>query len=87
MSLAYHPQTDGQFERTILSLEDLLRTYVFDHLGSWDEILTLMEFTYNNSYHASIRMAPYEALYSWWCMTPLCCFQDGELITVGSKLL
>jgi len=64
MSLAYHPQTDGQFERTILSLEDLLRTYVFDHLGSWDEILTLMEFTYNNSYHASIRMAPYEALYS-----------------------
>ncbi|XP_052725957.1 uncharacterized protein LOC128194408 [Vigna angularis] len=49
MSSAYHPQTDGQSERTIQTLEDLLRTYVLDHLGAWDEILPLVEFTYNNS--------------------------------------
>ncbi|XP_068502889.1 uncharacterized protein [Phaseolus vulgaris] len=63
LSSAYHPQTDGQSERTIQYLEDFLRTCVLDHLGSWDEILPLVEFTYNNSYQASIRMAPFEALY------------------------
>jgi len=63
MSSAYHPQTDGQSERTIQSLEDLLRTCILDHLGAWDEVLPLIEFTYNNSFHASIGMAPYEALY------------------------
>jgi len=63
MSSAYHPQTDGQSERMIQSLEDLLRTCVLDHLGGWDEMLPLVEFTYNNSYHVSIGMAPYEALY------------------------
>nr|KYP39906.1 Retrovirus-related Pol polyprotein from transposon 17.6 [Cajanus cajan] len=63
LSSAYHPQTDGQSERTIQSLEDLLRACVLDHLGSWEEILPLVEFTYNNSFHASIGMAPFEALY------------------------
>ena len=53
-------QTDGQSERTIQSLEDLLRTCILDHLGAWDEVLPLIEFTYNNSFHASIGMAPYE---------------------------
>jgi len=72
MSSAYHPQTDGQSERTIQSLEDLLRTCVLDHLGTWDEILPLVEFTYNNSFHTSIGMAPYEALYGRRCRTPLC---------------
>jgi len=62
MSSAYHPQTDGQSERTIQSLEDLLRACVLDHMGSWSEMLPLVEFTYNNSYHTSISMAPYEAL-------------------------
>jgi len=57
LSSAYHPQTNGQSERTTQSLEDLLRTCVLDHLGSWDEILPLVEFTYNNSYQASIGMA------------------------------
>ena len=71
MSSAYHPQTDGQSERTIQSLEDLLRTCVLDHLGTWDEVLPLVEFTYNNSFHASISMAPYEALYGRRCRTPL----------------
>jgi len=63
LSSAYHPQTDGQSERTIQCLEDLLRTCVLDQMGSWDEILPFVEFTYNNSYQASIRMAPFEALY------------------------
>jgi len=57
MSSTYHPQTDGQSERTIQSLEDLLRTCILDHLGPWDEVLPLIEFTYNNSFHASIGMA------------------------------
>ena len=69
MSSAYHPQTDGQSERMIQSLEDLLRTCVLDHLGVWDEVLPLIEFTDNNSFHASIGMAPYVALYGKKCKT------------------
>jgi len=87
MSSAYHPQTDGQSERIIQSLEDLLRTCVLDHLGAWDEVLPLVEFTYNNSFHTSIGMAPYEALYGRRCRTPLCWYQDGESVVVGPKLL
>jgi len=87
MSSAYHPQTDGQYERTIQSLEDLLRTCILDHLGAWDEVLPLIEFTYNNSFHASIGMAPYEALYGRKCRTPLCWYQDGEAVLVGPELL
>ena len=87
MSSAYHPQTDGQLERTIQSLEDLLRTCVLDHLGAWDEVLPLIEFTYNNSFHASIGMAPHQALYGRKCRTPLCWYQDGEMVLVGPKLL
>ena len=87
MSLAYHPQTDGQLERMIQSLEDLLRTCVLDHLGAWDEVLPLIEFPYNNKFHASIGMAPYEALYGRKCRTPLCWYQDGEAVLVGPELL
>jgi len=72
MSSAYHPQTDGQSERTMQSLEDLLRGCVLDHMGSLSEMLPLLEFTYNNSYHSSIGMAPYEALYGRRCRTLLC---------------
>jgi len=71
MSSVYHPQTDGQSERTIQSLEDLLRTCVLDHLGARDEVLPLIEFNYNN-FHASIGMAPYEALNGRKCKTLLC---------------
>ena len=60
---AFHPQTDGQSERTIQALEDMLRACVLDHHGSWEEHLPLVEFAYNNSYQVSIQMAPYEALY------------------------
>ncbi|GKC37711.1 putative reverse transcriptase domain-containing protein, partial [Tanacetum coccineum] len=62
MSTAYRPQTDGQSERTIQTLEDMLRAYVIDFGNSWDRHFPLVEFSYNNSYHASINAAPYEAL-------------------------
>jgi len=87
MSLAYHPQIDGQSKRTIQSLEDLLRTCVLDHLGTWSDVLPLMEFTYNNNYHSSIGMAPYKALYGRRCQTPLCWQQDEESRVLGPEFL
>ncbi|GKD79110.1 putative reverse transcriptase domain-containing protein [Tanacetum coccineum] len=63
MSTAYHPQTDVQSERTIQMLEDMLRTCVMDLEKGWDRHLPLVEFSYNNSYHTSIKAAPSEALY------------------------
>ncbi|GJY03694.1 putative reverse transcriptase domain-containing protein [Tanacetum coccineum] len=63
MSTAYHPKTDGQSERTIQTLEDMLRAYVIDFGKGWERHLPLVEFSYNNSYHASIKAAPFEALY------------------------
>ncbi|WJX45504.1 hypothetical protein P8452_32379 [Trifolium repens] len=87
LSSAYHPQTDGQTERTNQSLEDLLRACVLDDRGSWDDVLPLIEFTYNNSFHTSIGMAPYEALYGRRCQTPLCWYQDGESIIVGPEMV
>ncbi|GJU33072.1 putative reverse transcriptase domain-containing protein [Tanacetum coccineum] len=71
MSTAYHPQTDSQSERTIQTLEDMLRACVIDFRSSWDRHLPLVEFSYNNSYHASIKAAPYEALYGRKCRLPI----------------
>ncbi|KAD2805210.1 hypothetical protein E3N88_38587 [Mikania micrantha] len=73
LSTAYHPQTDGQSERTIQTLEDMLRTCVLDFGGNWDSHLPLIEFSYNNSYHSSIGCAPFEALYGrkWETVTPV----------------
>ena len=87
LSSAYHPQTDGQTERTIQTLEDLLRAYVMEHQGAWDESLPLVEFTYNNSFHSSIGMAPYEALYGRKCRTPLCWYETGESLLLAPDLL
>ena len=78
LSSTYHPQMDGQTERTIQSLEDLLRACVLEQRGSWDTYLLLIEFTYNNSYHSSIGMAPFEALYGWRCRTLLCWHESSE---------
>jgi transposase InsO family protein len=63
MSTTFHPQTNGQTKRTIQILEDLLRACVLEFGGNWEDHLPLMEFIYNNRYQATIRMAPYEALY------------------------
>ncbi|GKB05134.1 putative reverse transcriptase domain-containing protein, partial [Tanacetum coccineum] len=71
MSTTYHPQTDGQSKRTIQMLEDMLRACVMDFGGSWDTHLPLVEFSYNNSYHTSIKYAPFDALYEWKCRSPI----------------
>ncbi|GJU36863.1 putative reverse transcriptase domain-containing protein, partial [Tanacetum coccineum] len=63
LSTAYHPETNGQSERTIQTLEDMLRACVLDFGKNWDRYLPLVEFSYNNSYHTSIKDAPFEALY------------------------
>ncbi|GJU66302.1 putative reverse transcriptase domain-containing protein [Tanacetum coccineum] len=78
MSTAYRPQTDGQSERTIQTLEDMLRACVIDFGNSWDRHLPLVEFSYNNSYHASIKVAPYEALYERKCRSPVCWSEVGD---------
>ncbi|CAL2250755.1 unnamed protein product [Prunus armeniaca] len=77
-STAFHPQTDGQSERTIQTLEDMLRSCVLQFKDAWDVHLALVEFAYNNSYHSSIGMAPYEALYGRQCRTPICWNEVGD---------
>nr|GFA78555.1 putative reverse transcriptase domain-containing protein [Tanacetum cinerariifolium] len=71
MSTTYHPQTDGQSERTIQTLEDMLRACVLDFGGSWDVNLPLVEFSYNNRYHSSVRCASFEAMYGRKCRSPI----------------
>ncbi|GJV12031.1 putative reverse transcriptase domain-containing protein [Tanacetum coccineum] len=87
LSTAYHPQTDGQSERTIQTLEDMLRACVIDFGGSWDVHLPLAEFSYNNSYHSSIRCAPFEALYGRKCRSPVLWAEIGEGSLIGPELV
>ena len=87
MSTAFHPQTDGRSERTIQVLEDMLQAYVLDHKGSWEEHLPLVEFTYNNSYQASIQMEPYEALYGRPCRSPICWTEVEKSSFTGPNLI
>ena len=87
MSTAYHPQTDGQSERTIQTLEDMLRVCVVDFKGNWDDYLPLIEFSYKNSYHASIGMPPFEALYGGKCRSPLYWDEVGEWKILGPELV
>ena len=77
-SSAYHPQTTGQTERVNQILEDMLRACVISSMGSWEKWLPLAEFSYNNSYQESIKMAPFEALYGQKCRTPLNWIEPGE---------
>nr|CAH67938.1 H0211F06-OSIGBa0153M17.10 [Oryza sativa] len=86
-STAYHPQTDGQTERVNQILEDMLRACVLDFGESWDKNLPYAEFSYNNSYQASLQMAPYEALYGRKCRTPLLWDQTGERQVFGTDIL
>nr|GFC02273.1 reverse transcriptase domain-containing protein [Tanacetum cinerariifolium] len=87
MSTAYHPQMDGQSERRIQTLEDMLRACVIDFGSSWDRILPLVKFSYNNSYHASIKAAPYEALYERKCRSPVCWSEVGDSQLTDPKLI
>ncbi|KAF5475866.1 hypothetical protein F2P56_007628 [Juglans regia] len=83
----YHPQTDGQSERTIQTLEDMLRAWVLDFKGSWKNHLSLIEFAYNNSFQATIQMALYEALYGRKCRSPLFWDEVGEGNLLGLEIV
>ncbi|GJV08592.1 putative reverse transcriptase domain-containing protein [Tanacetum coccineum] len=87
MSTAYHPETDGQSERTIQTLEDMLRACVIDFGNGWEGHLPLIEFSYNNSYHASIKAAPFEALYGRKCRSPVCWAEVGDARLTGPELV
>ncbi|WVZ48675.1 hypothetical protein U9M48_000094 [Paspalum notatum var. saurae] len=86
-SSAYHPQTDGQTERTNQILEDMLRACAIQYGTSWDKSLPYAEFSYNNSYQASIKMSPFQALYGRRCRTPLHWDQPGEKQLFGPGII
>ncbi|GKD88967.1 putative reverse transcriptase domain-containing protein [Tanacetum coccineum] len=87
MSTAYHPQTDGQCERTIQTLEGMLCACVLDFRKGWDRHLPLVEFSYNNSYHTSIKAAPFEALYGRKCRSPVCWAEVGDAHLIGPEII
>ena len=86
-STIFHPQIDGQSERLIQVLEDMLRGCVVDFLRSWDRYIPLMEFSYNNSYQTSIGMAPYEALHDMKCRTSVCWTDLNEHKLIGPDIV
>ncbi|GJY06515.1 putative reverse transcriptase domain-containing protein [Tanacetum coccineum] len=87
ISTAYHPQTDGQSERTIQTLEDMLRACMLDFRKGWDKHLSLVEFSYNNSYHTSIKAAPFEALYGRKCRSPIYWAKIGDSQLTGPEII
>ncbi|GKA51437.1 putative reverse transcriptase domain-containing protein [Tanacetum coccineum] len=87
MSTTYHPETDGQSERTIQTLEDMLRACVIDFGKGWERHLPFVEFSYNNSYHASIKAAPFEALYGRKCRSPICWAEVGDVQLTGLEII
>ena len=86
-STEFYPQTDGQSERLIQVLEDMLRGCVMEFLGSWDRYISLMEFSYNNSFQSSIGMASYEALYGRKCRTIVCWTELNEHKVIGPDIV
>ncbi|GJY82715.1 putative reverse transcriptase domain-containing protein [Tanacetum coccineum] len=87
MSMAYHPKIDGQSERTIQTLEYMLRACVIDFRKGWEKHLPLVEFSYTNSYHASIKAAPFEALYGRKCRSPVCQTEVGDVQLTGPEII
>ncbi|GJY74549.1 putative reverse transcriptase domain-containing protein [Tanacetum coccineum] len=87
ISIAYHPQTDGQSERTIQTLKDMLRACVIDFGNGWVRHLPLVKFSYNNSYHASIKAAPFETLYGRKCRSPVCWAEVGQVQLTGPEMV
>ncbi|GKA76447.1 putative reverse transcriptase domain-containing protein [Tanacetum coccineum] len=87
MSTACHPQTDGQSERTIQTLEDMLCACVIDFGNGWVNHFPLVEFSNNNSYHASIKATPFEALYGRKCRSPVCWAEVGEVQLTGPEIV
>nr|GFB76820.1 putative reverse transcriptase domain, ribonuclease H-like domain, aspartic peptidase domain protein [Tanacetum cinerariifolium] len=87
MSIAYHSKTNGQSERTIQTLKDMLRACTIDFGNGWVNHLPLVEFSYNNSYHATIKAAPFEALYCRKYHSPVCWTEVGEAQILGPELI
>ncbi|GJS41413.1 putative reverse transcriptase domain-containing protein [Tanacetum coccineum] len=87
MSMAYHPQTDGQSERAIQTLEYMLQACVMDFEKGWDGHLPLIEFSYNNNYHTSIKAAPFEALYGRKCRSPIYWAEVGDAQLTGPEIV
>nr|GFB30087.1 putative reverse transcriptase domain-containing protein [Tanacetum cinerariifolium] len=87
MSTAYHLETDSQSERTIQTLEDMLRACAIDFGKGWVNHLPLVELSYNNSYHASIKAAPFEALYGQKCRSSVCWTEVREAQILGPELI
>jgi hypothetical protein len=77
---------DGQAEQVNQILKDMLRAYVLEHQGSWDQNLPWAEFSYNNCYQESLKMAPFEILYGRRCRTPLNWIEPGEKVIFGPDL-
>ena len=84
---AFHLQTNGQSERLIQVLEDMLQGCLLEFSGSLDRYIPLMEFAYNNSFQSSIGMAPYEAFYGWKCRTHVCWTELNEHKVIGSDIV
>ena len=87
LSTAFDPQTNGKAERTIRTLEDMLRACVIYFKDSWDDHLPLIEISYNNSYHSSIGMTPFEELYSRRCRSLIRWFEVGESSILGPEII
>ncbi|GKF12506.1 putative reverse transcriptase domain-containing protein [Tanacetum coccineum] len=87
MSTAYHPKTDCQSEHTIQTRKDMLRACVMDFGGNWDTHLPLVEFSYNNSYHTSVKCAPFKVLYRRKCRSPVIWTEVGESQLIRPKLV
>ena len=86
-STAFHPQTDGQSERVIQIMEDMLKSCVINYEDSWDRHIPIVEFVYNNSFQSSIGMVPYGALYGRKCRTPLCWTEFSEKKVIDPDLI
>eukprot|EP00253_Pinus_taeda_P030901 PITA_30901 len=87
LSTTYHPQTDGQTERVNQVVEDMLRAYVMQQPTKWENLLHLVEIAYDNGYHASLWMSPFEVLYRCKCRKPLCWSGPEEKLMLGPDML
>ncbi|MCO5548854.1 hypothetical protein L7F22_002316 [Adiantum nelumboides] len=87
MSTAFHPQTDGETERVNRISEDMLRMYVNENQSNWNDYLPLVEFAYNSSYHTSIRMTPFEAMYGYNCPTPINFLNSRNKVELSHEML
>lgn len=87
LSITFHPATDGNTEKVIQTLEDMLQACVLDFGGSWEEQLSLIEFSNNNSHQFSIGMSPYDYLYGRRCQTPIFWDDVQRRVMIGSKMI